>query len=173
MIKSTWGSCGFQHHTPRNPEPVLPTCASGSMQTDLGKGCRTSRSLQTGHNPFQPWLGETRRVLTWEDTHGHSAFLRIVSSTSFKTKKNTSLDTLKGTLPAQPFPQDSTAWGWPRHWRPIPRGGRDNRERVYSYTSCSWDCWRNLFLSCRTQSIEVLRRALQDRKEGRDQERGS
>lgn len=38
-------SCGFQHHMPRDPGGVLPTCVSDNKQTDLSTGCGTNKSL--------------------------------------------------------------------------------------------------------------------------------
>ncbi|KAM7058605.1 V-set and transmembrane domain-containing protein 1-like isoform 3-T3 [Molossus nigricans] len=37
------GNCGIQHHMPRDPGGVSPTCASGNRQIDLGTSCGTCR----------------------------------------------------------------------------------------------------------------------------------
>lgn len=110
---------------------VSPTCALGKRQADPSWGCRTSRSLRTGHGPSQLQLGKTRKVMTWVDAYGweslcrNPAFQRRNNSIPMEKKKSMSLDPLEteeGTLPALPLFQGSTAQGWPSQRHPTPQG---------------------------------------------------
>lgn len=55
------GSCGIQHHAPRDPGEVSPTCASSNKQTDLTMGGRAREPMKL------PIGGENNGVLTRAD----------------------------------------------------------------------------------------------------------
>lgn len=92
------GSCGIWEHTPRRS---LTTCALGKGQADPSWGCRTSRSLRTGHSPSQLQLGKTRKVMTWVDTYGWESLCR---NPAFRRRNN--------SIPIE----KKKVWVW-MHWR--------------------------------------------------------
>lgn len=65
--KCLCGSCGIQHHMPRDLGGVLPTCALGNRQTDLSTGW----DLQETVNWFQPLLAVVWELLENMDFSNH------------------------------------------------------------------------------------------------------
>lgn len=146
--KCLCGNRGIQHHTPRDPEGVLPTHASGSRHTDLGPSCRPCSGLWTISSPFWPWLRSPWRILSednhgWEDLCRSLGFQQRSSSTSLEKKKQnkTRSDTparIRGTVRLYPSPKALRTCKW-----------------EFSFPSCVGLCQRGPFLSHHIQSIEL------------------